>query len=52
MKESSDFRLQNTDISDFTKALACLSIDDLQVIDNSFNGVAVDACSSRGSTGR
>jgi hypothetical protein len=41
--ESSDFRLQNTDITDFATAAHFRSIDNLKVIDNSYSGISYDA---------
>ena len=43
IKESSDFRVENTDIFNFNKALAASNTDDLKVIDNAFSGLAEDA---------
>ena len=42
VKGSSDFLVKNTDLSDFAKAIVAYSTSDIQVIDNSITGVAVD----------
>ena len=41
--QSSDFRLANTDISDFSTGAHFRSVDNLQVVDNSFSGISYDA---------
>ena len=40
---SSDFRLQNTDISDFNTGAHFRSVEGLKVVGNSFDGIAMDA---------